>query len=475
MPRAPFTIETAPASLSRLGLLGVLAGVAAATATGTACSRVKPTAVGQGEAHWRPILATNESLVALPAAPPAERDLAELRTLVAQRSPVDIGNANFWNEGACLRWNEIARDLVAKQRADHTMASRLYALVSVAQYDALWVTTRRKQLASSSGPGGRSQRGGPGALFPGESPPGQPSEHAAVAGASAAVLAHLYPQEASVLAHKALQHQRSRLLAGVNLRSDIDEGDRIGRAVAANVIARALTDGAQQVAAAAAGFLKAGWQPPGHRHALDPHWGQVKPWLMTSVAQFRSPPPPPYDSPAFRSALAEVQSISANRTQEQKRLAALWADGRGSYAPAGRWNRIAEDLIRQHHLDELRAARVFALLNMALMDAGIAAWDTKYHYLSKRPSQVDPRITMPVEEPSSPSYTCSHAAFSGAAAELLAHLFPATSEMLRRTAEEAAMSRVYGGIQFRFEGDAGLAGGRAVARLAVTRARADEP
>jgi hypothetical protein len=199
----------------------------------------------------------------------------------------------------------------------------------------------------------------------------------------------------------------------------------------------------------------------------------VKPWLMKSAAEHRAPPPPPFDSEVFRAALAEVKRFSDTRTREQERTAALWADGVGSYTPPGRWNKIASDLILKHGLTELRAGRVLALLNAAMMDAGIACWETKYHYLVMRPSQVDPSITTPVGLPNFPAYTSAHAAFSGAASALLGGLFPNEAASLNASAEEAAFSRVLGGIHYRFDGDAGLAQGRGVARLALERARKD--
>jgi len=204
-----------------------------------------------------------------------------------------------------------------------------------------------------------------------------------------------------------------------------------------------------------------------------PLWGKVTPWLMKSAADHRAPPPPPFDSGVFRAALAEVRRLSDTRTREQERTAALWADGVGSYTPPGRWNKIACDIILKHRMNELRAARVLALLNAAVMDAGIACWETKYHYLLIRPSQVDPSITTPVGLPNFPSYTSAHAAFSGAASALLGGLFPGEAASLTASAEEAAFSRVLGGIHYRFDGDAGLAQGRGVAQLALARARQD--
>ena len=125
-------------------------------------------------------------------------------------------------------------------------------------------------------------------------------------------------------------------------------------------------------------------------------------------------------------------------------------------------------------MTELRAARLFAFLNMALMDAGIACWDSKYFYQLIRPWQVLPEIPTPVGKPRHPSYPSAHAAFSGAASTWLARQFPAEADRLLADAAEAAMSRVYGGIHYRFDGDAGLALGRKVAQLALERAARDE-
>jgi membrane-associated phospholipid phosphatase len=110
---------------------------------------------------------------------------------------------------------------------------------------------------------------------------------------------------------------------------------------------------------------------------------------------------------------------------------------------------------------------------MAMMDAGIACWDGKYHYMLIRPPQVEPSITTPIGLPNFPSYPSSHACFSGAGAETLAYAFPAERGYLTAKAEEAAMSRVYAGIHYRFDSTAGLELGRDVARLAVERGRTD--
>jgi membrane-associated phospholipid phosphatase len=126
-----------------------------------------------------------------------------------------------------------------------------------------------------------------------------------------------------------------------------------------------------------------------------------------------------------------------------------------------------------HRLGELRAARVLALLSMAVMDAGIACFETKYHYWEIRPFQADPAISTPVGKPNHPSYTSAHAAFSGAGSTVLAGLFPREAATLRASAAEAALSRLYGGIHYRFDGDAGLAQGKAIGQLALDRGARD--
>jgi membrane-associated phospholipid phosphatase len=207
---------------------------------------------------------------------------------------------------------------------------------------------------------------------------------------------------------------------------------------------------------------------------LRPAWGRVRPWLMHSTDQVRPAPPPAFGSPEFLSALAEVRDISASRTPEQLEIALFWADGAGTSTPPGHWNAIAEDLILRHALNEQRAARVLALLNMALMDAGIACWDAKFTYWLLRPSQADATISTPVGLPNFPSFTSGHATFSGAASTVLAHEFPAEVRRLRAMAEEAALSRLYGGIHYRFDNEQGLAAGRAIGALAVERGRSEE-
>jgi len=426
--------------------------------------------------NWTPILLASPDAIRL-AAPPQSKssdeqaEIDELIEFQKQRTDDTQSSVEFWNAGASVRWNEIARELVAKHRTVPPMAARLYALLSVAQYDALVAAWNNKYFHNRSAPETVASSLSP--LVVVHADPVYPSEHATVAAASAAVLAYYYPDEVEFLENKVTENEASRLWAGVNFRSDITAGDSLGREVAQIVIEYAQTDRSD---AKWTGTIPTGegvWFSAADAEPLLPLWGQVKPWLMTSGDQFRSEPPPAYDSPAYQADLAEVRQISDSRTQEQARIAALWADGEGSYTPPGRWNKIGADLILKYELNEIRASRTFALMNMAMMDAGIACWDTKFHYFMLRPSQADPSITTPVGLPNFPAYTSGHSDFSGAGAEVLGYLFPDDKASLWGFAEEASLSRLYGGIHYRFDGVAGLAQGQASAQLAIELGRSD--
>ena len=349
---------------------------------------------------------------------------------------------------ATIGWNARARDLVAEMRTDPPMAARYYALLSVAQQRAVAAAQRGNRDAA--------QR--------------HVAVRAAIIGASAKVLAYAFPGRTAVLQdwQRADLEQLRQVHAARG--ADLSEAARIGEDAATGVIVAALTDGADAVWAPDVPTGPGRWFPgSATQQPLRPLWGAVRPWLLQRGDQFRPPAPPAFGSREFADALAEVRLISDTRSAEQLRIAHLWADGAGTATPPGHWNAIAADLAERHALNEERAAEMFALLNMSLMDAGIACWDAKYAYWLLRPSQADPAITTPVGLPPFPSYVSGHATFSGAAATLLGEIFPASRRDIAAMADEAAASRLYGGIHYRFDNDEGLTLGRKIGALAVER------
>lgn len=467
---------------------------------------VTPASTDANGGSWRTVVLSSASDVTIPAPAAITSDaykaeLSAVKNGLLSATPEQNTAVNYWAGGGVLRWNQIARLLVAKYNvapeyneatgtfapfdatnpfANPPYAARLYALLSVAQYDALVVAWRAKFQYNRPS----LEEQGVLAGVPVLNVPSYPSEDAAIAEASCQMLTFFFPKEAEWLKAKAAEHKQSRVLAGACVPSDVTAGENIAVVVAPKVIAYARADrfGAARdpnntwTTAIASAPYDVKWKSleiPA-RGPMLPLAGNVKSWF-DSTAVFRAipPPPPATTSPEFQRALAEVRSIADSRSREQWRIADVWADGAGTYTPPGHWNRIAEDLVRQYGQNELRTARTYALMNRAMQDAGTVCWFVKYRYFVPRPSQMDPNIKTSTGIPNFPSYTSGHASFSGAAATLLSYLFPNEAASLNAQGDEAALSRLYGGIHYRFDNEAGATCGKAVGNVAVSWAKTD--
>lgn len=237
---------------------------------------------------------------------------------------------------------------------------------------------------------------------------------------------------------------------------------------------------------------------------LDSEWGYVTPFALTSGSQFRPVTPPALNSTEYATAFNEVKTLgdvaSGTRTADQTNIAYFWVDGPGTSSPPGHWNRIAQTLSASAGLSLEENARLFALLNIAQVDTGIATWDSRRFYDFWRPitaihqADIDGNAAtlqdaawQPlIPTPSFPGYNSGHSAFSAAGAELLALFFgtdniafSSTSESpflnpsnntrsfnsLSEAAAEAGRSRIYGGIHYEFENQAGQELGQDVAQF----------
>ena len=251
---------------------------------------------------------------------------------------------------------------------------------------------------------------------------------------------------------------------------------RQGRAAARPLLERARTDGAS---ATFTGTVPQGagmWvpTPPAHAAPVEPMAGTWRPWHLTSPSELRPPPPAPYGSDDFEAETQAVYATSRSLSANQKRIAAAWADGPGTDTPPGHWNRIALKLLTWDRRTTRATAALFATLNTAQADAFIACWEAKFAYWLLRPvtairERYDANWLPLLPTPPFPAYPSGHAATSGAAATVLEARFPTHIWDLRQAAEEAAMSRIYGGIHFPMDGRAGLDLGRRTARIALTR------
>jgi hypothetical protein len=199
-----------------------------------------------------------------------------------------------------------------------------------------------------------------------------------------------------------------------------------------------------------------------------------KPLVLASASQFRPGPPPAPDSPARAAEIAEVKNFK--RTPVTNAKALYWQFGQ--YGMAGLLYRLSDETGRQlaeAGLDRNapRAARAYALVHAAYYDAYIASQDAKYHYWTARPNQFDPSITTVVPNPPFPSYVSNAGALGMASALVLGHLFPREANRYQHWAQEFGESRIWAGIHFRSDVEAGWELGRRVGAVVIERATHD--
>jgi membrane-associated phospholipid phosphatase len=204
-------------------------------------------------------------------------------------------------------------------------------------------------------------------------------------------------------------------------------------------------------------------------------FGSVRAWMMTpaDILNERPAPPPSTSSALMARELEEVRQAVRKPTREQIAMVYKWADGLSSPTPPGHWNVIASPHIAAAGFSEVRTARAFALLNMTMHDAAVACWDAKFAYYNPRPSQMDPRIRTILGLPNFPSFTSGHSTFSASAAEVLSYLFPSAAGEFHTAKDEAAISRLYGGIHYRSDIEIGKEHGSRVGSYTVSFARTD--
>lgn len=280
-----------------------------------------------------------------------------------------------------------------------------------------------------------------------------------------------------------------------------DQGMALGNAIASATLAKRLGDGSNLTVPymPQAPGTPGAWQPtpPAFGPALFPQWQNVTPWAMTSTDQFLPPPPPALDSVTYAIDFNEVKEWgslgSVLRTADQTNSALVWQSTPGGLV----WHNVAIELAQGSGMDTGDLARMFALLAMSNADAVIATWDAKYHYDFWRPytairnadidgnlaTIADPAWVSRINNPAYPSYSSGLSALAGNGTAVLSSFFgDATSFCVMGTAgqrcftsfaqaaQEAADSRIYGGIHFRFENTAGLNLGRNVAHYTLENA-----
>jgi len=438
-------------------------------------------------------------------------ELASLAALQKNLTGAQKKAIEYWSCGGVLRWNQILRGLVAKYNlppapkgdgsypvpdaenpfgdpnfpfANPPYASRSYAYVSVAQYEALKAAWHYMYVYERPAPYDVPNSGVQ-SLMPETDLPAYPSYDAVLSGVTAEVLKMLFPAAVEDITKLAAEQRNAALWGGRATSSDIAKGLALGKAVASLMADRARND-----RMGTAGGNKALWdglaqtatdqgeepwisletpkRPPmlpffGLRKAGCTNCG-VKTWIMTDddIMNNRPIPPPSTSSAEMKAEVDEVKWYSTHLTRERLAIVHKWADGVNTHTPAGHWNDIMTEYVRDASWSEVRAARAYALLNMTMHEAAVACWDTKFFYFNPRPCQLDASIKTATGVPNFPAFTSGHSTFSGSAAAILSYLFPQGEEYFVEEAQEASYSRLYGGIHYRYDVEKGYQHGLVV-------------
>jgi len=241
------------------------------------------------------------------------------------------------------------------------------------------------------------------------------------------------------------------------------------------------------------------WEPtsPSTPIPLQPYWGDVRPFMVGNVDALLPVPPPAYStdpSSAFYLEAMEVYEAVQNLTPEQKVIAEFWSDDPGNIAtPPGHSYSIMMQILTDEGADLARTAVVYAKLGMGVHDAFVSCWNAKYHYNLVRPityihEYIDPAWTLPLSTPPFPEYTSGHSVQSGSTDQILTDLFGDNYAFVDRThvdrtdidgsprsfdsfydfADEAAISRLYGGIHYRAAIDIGVEQGIEIGKNIAT-------
>ncbi len=439
--------------------------------------RFCPRPGGQIEPHagrWKTWALSSGSQFRLPPPPDGLAQIVEVGNLINRanrRDAAALDAISFWDAGPPgYRWNEIAANLLVNTKITGPRSARVLSLLNVAIYDAIIAAWDSKYVYNRPRPSEINSNVAP--VIPVPNSPSYPSEHAAVASAAAAMLGYLFPNDAQTYSNQAQECVESRLNAGVQFPSDVSAGLELGRKVAELVIARAKTDGSDAVFT---GTIPTG---PGFWRGTNPSQptaGNWRTWVISSGSEFRPPPPPAFDSAQKQQELAEVKNFprpipASGANFNTTRAAYFW---QGNTAKL--WNDILTVKLFEYQLDRNppRAARAYALMSVAAHDGLIACWDGKYTYWAARPSMLDPTLVTLFPNPAHPTYPSAHAMFDGPYAAVLGYLFPRDAAYFAEQAREGGESRLWAGIHFRSDIEAGLEIGRAVGQKVIAWAEND--
>jgi hypothetical protein len=383
-------------------------------------------------------------------------------------------------------WNAAALRAIRADRTPSPNASRALAILHASIYDAVNGIIRSHEAY----------------FVPSRVVPASASPEAAAAAAAHRASSALFPAHAGTF-----DELYAQSLSAVPDGPHKSRAIAWGESVADDILVWRAGDNSDATVAPPASGQPGDWQPtpPLFASYLLPQWGFVVPFVMPAGSHFRPAGPPALTSARFTADYNEVKAlgpaVGSSRTPEQDLIARFWADGAGTETPPGHWNSIAQSVAAAQGNTLEQNARLFALLNVAMADAAICAWEAKYSFNWWRPvtairngdfdgnpdTVADPAWSSFIVTPPFPDYVSGHSTFSVAAATVLARFFGTDaiafstgSDFLpgvtrdfasfSAAAVEAALSRLYGGIHYRSANEDGLRAGIDIGDWAFTHA-----
>ena len=352
---------------------------------------------------------------------------ASLLLLMVLASPVSSGvnGAQARSIDPATFWNHITTNLGSK--LDPPRMARAYALVHVAIYDSMLASSNHRKAELN----------------------------AAAAGAASEVLIYLFPDNATAI------HDAARASLGDSQNpGGITGGFHFGQAVGDMVVQHGENDGSSTVFTGTIPTGDCTWAGVSPLEPLAGHW---ETWLTTSGSEFQPEAQYPCGS---RNDLLDVQAVlsaSLTRTPEQIAIVHKWAD----VSPPAIWNSILNDRIARNDIAGIASARAYAYLSIAIYDAFVSCWSTKYTFWTARPFQRIPGLVTVIKTPNFPSYSSGHSTISAAASAVMGELFPEEAIYFDGQAHEAAMSRLWAGIHFPHDNEQGLIVGHEIGMKVV--------
>jgi PAP2 superfamily len=397
------------------------------------------------------------------------------------------------------KWFEALYDVIKAERTQPPPASRIYGITAVALYES--VVAGMEQNRSLAG------------QLNGLGPMPEPKKNKAlhwptVANTTLAnTIRGLYPalsQSSLDVVNHLEQSFASRYQAEVP-KHQYKHSVAYGQAVSTVILEWAATDGfsIQGNCQYDPPLVPGAWEPTPPAVTANPVlpcWGQIRPMVLSSGEECPPPDHPTFSTDTvseFYTAAQEVYQVGRGLTDEQKAIADYWSDGPGTTGtPPGHWIAIVSQIARGDNLSLAEAAEAYARVGIAIHDAFIGCWNTKYTYDLQRPvtfinDNIDDSWVSYIVTPNFPTYTSGHSTQSGAAASVLTDLFgtksftdtthtdhgllppqePRRFNSFGEAADEAAVSRLYAGIHFSFDNKAGLAVGQCIGQTIIDRVR----